>query len=67
MAKKNRYTRPSDLTKFTSDEPSVTAEDLELESVESDVEMIAETVDSELIENHSDDEDSTEGPETIIQ
>ena len=67
MAKKNRYTRPSDLTKFTSDEPSVTAEDLELESVESDVEMVVETVDSELIENHSDDEDSTEGPETIIE
>ena len=67
MAKKNRYTRPSDLTKFTSDEPSVTAEDLELESVESDVEMVVETVDSELIENHSDDEGSTEGPETIIE
>ena len=64
MAKKNRYVRPSDLTKTTSEEPAVTAEDLELESVESDVEMVAESVDSELIEIQSDEEALIEEPET---
>lgn len=56
MAKKNSYTRPSDLTKFTSDEPSVTVEDLELQSVESEVQAPVEQADAELIENQSDDD-----------
>jgi hypothetical protein len=50
VAKKNRYTRPSDLTKFTSDEPAV-AIDSDLEPIETEVDAAVEQADSELIES----------------
>jgi hypothetical protein len=56
VAKKNRYTRPSDLAKFTSDEPAVTEIDSDLDPVESEVEATVNQSDSELIENTSDDD-----------
>jgi hypothetical protein len=61
MAKKNRYTRPSDLAKFTSDEPAVTEIDSDLDPVESEVEATVNQSDSELIENTSDDDVLVDG------